>query len=187
MSSQIDRAGIFKAKPLSWKVRVSQETKSVSVAIEWGIEAQLDGADWQDWRQYDVVCWGNHVVVKKDGTPNMKMVEQLAKSINWNGNLRQVNAGPPPDVIAQITVKEDHYNGKTTFKADWVNPEDYVPTGGGADDDEVAALDAQFGSLLRAAAGSAKPAAKATPPKPKPAAPPQPDAEPPVDTSSIPF
>lgn len=173
MSNYLDRAGIFMAMPASWKVKTFPNSSSVAISIEFRILAQLDGSEWTDWTSYDEVrCWGDFFVVKKDGKPNVATVQQLAASIGWQGSLRQVVGGAPPEVKVQITVKDETYNGKTFFKASWINPEDYVPTGGGADADEVGQLDARFGSLLRAAAsGSGKPPAS----KPKTA--PAPSAE----------
>ena len=192
MTIALERAGIFRAKPVSWSVRPAKETASIAIGIEYSIVAQLDGHDWIDWTAYDEHrVSGYHYVVKKDGKPNVNTVQQLAAAIGWGGSLKQVVNGPPPDCIVQITVKENTYNGKTTYRAEWVNPENYVPTGGGADEQEVDQLQARFGSLLQAAASSrpkppsgGAPAAKPAPPKsaPAPAA-----SEPPTAYGEIPF
>lgn len=182
MSLQLDREGIFKARPVSWKVEVSKNTKSVAVAIEFVVLEQLqEGTDeqgqksysWESWSDYvEHRIWGRWYVVGKEGRANETACEQLASSMGWGGSLKSVKATQPPSCVVQVTVKADTYEGKTRFKADWMNPEDYQPGGGGADENEVAALDAQFGSLLRAATSSKlpKPVAMKAKPAPRPAA-----------------
>jgi len=193
--ANLDRPGIFKARPVQWFVRTNENSQSVAVVIEYLITAQLVEGEWQSWENYEPhKCWGNHFVVKRDGKANVRTVQQLAESIGWGGSLKQVTDEMPPDCVVQVNVKANVYEGQTSYRVEWVNPEDYVPTGGGAEPDEVAKLDARFGSLLRAAAGSgSRPAAKPAPaPAPRqttiaPPTPPAPKPEPPLDMSQIPF
>lgn len=181
----IDRAGIFKARPVAWRVQPAKDSSSVAIAIEYRITAQLVNNEWEDWSQYaDHYCWGNHYVVTRQGRPNDTTVRQLAESLGWTGSLADIVSGGPPDVEVQITVKEHVYNGKTTFRAEWLNPGDYVPVPGGASEDEVRGLEARFGSLLRAAAGGA---AKPAPAKPASAPKAKPPAPAPAPLDDIPF
>lgn len=177
--NRLDREGIFKARPVSWKVQTSGSTKSVGINVEFQIVAQLVEKrtaghgdivqDWESWEEYDAVgCYGTFWVIGKTGQQNVTAIEQLVVSGLWNGDLKSV-LGPVPDVVVQITVKAEEYNGQVYHKAAWLNPEDHVPGPGGAGRDEVEKLSTQFGSLLRAAAAGAKKGAK--PPAPKPAAP----------------
>ena len=189
--SSLDRAGIFKARAESWRVKTFQNSAAVAISVEFVVLAELNGGEWADWTGYDEVrVWGDFFVVKKDGSPNVKTVQQLAASLDWGGSLRQVASPPPRDLVVQITVKAEDYEGKTYYKASWLNPGDYTPTPVGASEEEIGKLEARFGSLLKAAAGSAK-KPPVTPPKmsaPQPARVPlQPVDEPPIDTSSIPF
>jgi hypothetical protein len=197
-ANYLDRDGTFKGRPVSWRVKTFESSRSVAIAIEFGVVAQLieqldENGDkvfeWQDWSEYaEVRVRGDYFVVKKDGQPNVGTCEQLAGSLGWNGSLKAVSAGKPPDCVVQVAVKADTYNGETRYKAGWMNPEDYVPTGGGADAETVEQLESQFGSLLRAAtSGKAKP--KQTPKQapPKPASPPSETSEQPVDYGDIPF
>lgn len=176
----LDREGIFKARPMQWRVQPAKETASLAIAVEYLITAKLDeNNQWEDWTSYqEMTCWGYHYVVQRDGKPNVTTVQQLSESLGWSGSLKDV-LSPPPEVEVQITVKANTYNNKTTYRAEWVNPGDYQPTGGGADESEVTKLEARFGSLLRAAASS-KPKAPGKKPAPKP--------EPaPVNPEDIPF
>ncbi|MEJ2202923.1 MAG: hypothetical protein P8170_02305 [Gemmatimonadota bacterium] len=163
---RLDRSGIFRARPLSWSVRSSETSQAVAISIEFLVLAQLEGSTWSSWADYeDHRVFGDFYVIKRDGSVNATMVEQLVSSLGWSGDLRQVGQAVP-DVTVQITVKEDTYNGQVRFKADWVNPGDHVPQAGGASDGELGRLQARFGSLLRAAAAGAKSQQKtATPPR----------------------
>jgi len=175
----IDREGIFKMLPTNWKVKTFDGKQSVAIAITFDVLAQLEDGEWVDWTEYGVVAYGDYWVVKASGEPNIDTVRQLAECLDWRGSLHQCVEELPPKTVVQVAVKEDSYKGKTSYKAGWMNPEDYVPTSGGADSSEVKALDARFGSLLRAAAsGSKKPAVKVPPKK---------DAPPALDSSEIPF
>lgn len=196
MSVRLDREGIFKARPVGWRVKKFDSSQAVAIAIEFAILAQLDGNEWTSWDGYEAVhAWGDWFVIKKDGRPNVGSsdkpgaIEQLRDSIGWDGRFETIAASPPPDVVVQITVKSEQYNGSTYFKATWMNPGDYTPTPGGATTDEVKALDARFGSLLRAAAGGGtkKAPAKAPAPAARKAAPAEPFNPATVDPDQIPF
>jgi hypothetical protein len=162
---RLDRPGIFKARALSWAVRTA-ESGAVAIAVEYQVLAQLDGTAWVDWSGADEhSVFGDTYVVKKDGTVHSSGVEQLVAALGWNGDLRSV-VGAPPDVVVQITVKEEEYQGKRRLKVSWLNPGDYSPRPESASDGDVARLQVRFGSLLRAAAAVA---AKKAPAKPAPA------------------
>lgn len=185
-ANRLDRAGIFKAKPFQWGVRPSKNSKAVSVEIGFLIQAQLEGDTWTPWEGYDdYTVFGWFFIVKKDGGINTTQVEQLSKSLGWNGDLREFQK-PAPDTVVQITVKENDFNGEITFKADWINPVDHIPGGGGAAPAEVNQLQSQFGSLLRAAASGAV-KANPKPAAPKPAAPKAPAPVAPPTADDIPL
>lgn len=172
MSIPLDRDGIFRVRPVSWRVQQAKESKAIGVAIECIVREQLHERqdengqkfyEWEDWSTYlEHRVWGTWWVVNKHGQPNETACEQLAVALGWNGDLR---LGAVPQVDVQVTVKPDTYNGKTTFKASWMNPGDYTPQPGGMSSDEVDALNAQFGSLLRAATAGAKKAGPKPPAK----------------------
>lgn len=166
MSMFIDRSGIFKARVTGWAVQPSPSSKAVAIQVDFIILAQLgDGGVWASWEECEEhTARGYWYIVGKDGKVNQTAIEQLVRSMGWEGDLRAVEQQAPV-VTVQITVSEETYNGKTRFKVSWMNPENYVPTGGGASSDTVSKLAVQFGSLLRAAASVAKTA-------PKPALPP---------------
>jgi len=154
----IDREGIFRCVPHDWWV-TKADSGAVAVSLDLDILEQWNGSSWDDWTQYgQYTVPGDYWVVKKDGTVNQRTVEQLARSMGWDGNLTSVQ-GAPPNVLVSVSVKADTYEGKTRYKAGWMNPGDFSPRFG-APPEEVTKLSSQFGSLLRAAAAGAAKAAK---------------------------
>ena len=163
---QIDREGIFRVVPREWLVKTTENSAAVAVSFDFDVISQYNGTDWDDWGQYEQhTVFGDYWVIKKDRTVNQGTVEQLASSLGWDGNLDSVQ-GPPPNVVVQVSVKADTYEGKTRYKAGWMNPGDFTPRASGAPPEEVSKLASQFGSLLRAAAAGA---AKVAKPMPAPA------------------
>lgn len=178
---KLDREGRFKARPTSWTMR-TRDSGSVCVSIGYAILAQFDydTESWIEWGDAadDVYVYGDHYVIKKDGKPNNPMIEKLYDALGWDGNPDALLAAPP-DIVVQISVKADEYQGKTTFKVDWLDRGDAIPRKGGganATPEDLVSVKAKFGSVLRAAFGAAKaktpivPAPTATTPSPsKPA------------------
>lgn len=176
---QLDREGVFKALPMSWGLQASEQSQSVALVVTFKITAQFDGGSWLDWTQFeDHEITGWFYIVKRDGQVNAATVENLVKSIGWTGSL-DLKAGPP-EITCQITTAFEEYNGKSSLKVKWLNPEDFTPGPKTADDATVKNLQARYGAQLRAAAASAAPKAtatpKASPPPPRAAAPAATDA-----------
>lgn len=184
--ANLTRTGIFKARPLSWRVKTFQQSEAVAITLQFVVLAQLDGSEWVSWEGAEEhTVWGDFFVVRKTGQPNETACKQLVECLGWGKTLSEVVDQAVAPVEVQITVKCEAYNGQDYYKVTWMNPGDYEPTPGGADATEVAALDARFGSLLRAAGGPPKPkqVSAAAPPR---QAPPPPKADAP-DMSQIPF
>jgi hypothetical protein len=189
----LDRPGIFKARPFDWSVQPSATSKAIAISIGLLIEAQYENGEWTSWAEYEphqVRGWW--YVIGKNGQVNTVAVEQLAKSLGWNGDLKSIRAAEPPDVVVQITVKSEEFNGKVTHKAGWMNPGDHVPDAFGASDEDVQKLSVQFGSLLRAAAASVAKTTPKGPPKTTPKPAPKPSTPPPAtplpdDKEPVPF
>lgn len=191
--NRIDREGIFRAYPTAWRLKEIEGKQSKAVNIDFAITEELDGEAWNDWSGYDVVASGDWWIISKEGKVNEKSIQQLAQSLGWEGDLLALT-GPPPDVLVQISIKSEEYNGKTYFKASWMNPGDYVPQARTTSAEDVQRVGVQFSSLIRAAASTVKKGAK---PMPRAAAAPTPSARPvmqenpnadaPVPDDNIPF
>jgi len=172
----LDRTGIFKAVPKSWGIKTPEGSASVAVSIRFTITAQLEDRVWTDWTGFEEhTVYGDFWIVGKNGNVRPEAVEELVAALGWNGDLRSVK-GSPPRVLVQITVKSEENNGTTYFKAAWIKPGDYSPHPGAAKAEDVAGLQARYGSLLRAAASTVKaPTPTAVPLTPAPEPTPQAD------------
>lgn len=184
---KLDREGRFKARPTSWTMR-TRDSGSVCVSIGYAILAQFDYDEetWSEWGADadDVYVYGDHYVIKKDGKPNNPMIEKLYDALGWDGNPDALLVAPP-DVVVQVTVKADEYQGKTTYKVDWLDRGDAIPKKGGganATPEDLVSVKQRFGSVLRAAFGAAKAKAPivvaSTPPAAAPAVATKPAREP---------
>jgi hypothetical protein len=173
MVQALDREGTFRLRPLAWEVRSFANSKATAINVKLRVTEQWDEASqsWVDWSAFEEYhVYGDYFVLKKDGTVNQVTVEQLARSLGWDGTFKQVATQPPPDVVVVVTVEPDVYKGNTRYRAGWMNPGDHVPGGSdrAAAPEATRQLDAQFGSMLRAAAATAKPKAAGKPPAPPP-------------------
>lgn len=182
--AQLDRAGTFRAYPLSWTIEPSEkeDSQSVAIAIQFGIFQQWhpdekgEGGQWsQEWPQ-GYFCYGRTFIVGRDGKPKAGAVEALKKAGLWNGDTDELG-GPPPQVFVLIDVEPNEYRGQTSFRANWIHPNADVPpkrTGGFAPADEslLASLRARFGGQFKAIAGGKPPAGGPPAPPAKTAPPP---------------
>lgn len=178
----LQQEGTFKVMPVSWKI-MEAKSGSVAVSFEFRVLSELENGEWASWEQFEPhSVYGDFWIIKKDGSINQSAVDQLSASLGWDGNLNAV-LGDPPKRIVQVQVNADTYNGKTRYKAGWMNPEHYVGGAGGASESEVGSLQARFGGLLRAAAsaGAVQPAAAPAATGPKGSGPAQVGAGAPAD------
>lgn len=140
---------------MGWDI-YQAESGAVAINIDFQILECYENGQWNDWRQYEPqTVDGAFYVVKKDGTLNTTVVEQLVASMGWNGSFAAVDK-MPPKVIVQLNVKQDNYGDAPRFRASWMNPGDYTPKSS-VSPEIVKNLDSRFGSLLRAAASTTKP------------------------------
>lgn len=154
---KLDRPGIFKATVLHWSFKAFPGKMSRAVNIGFKITAQLgDGNVWQDWSGYeDHTVYGDFFIVGKDGRVLVEQLERLSESLKWNGDVRDIPNGLPPEIEVQIKVEEEIYENKPRYKAMWINPKEY--TGGRhnqTDIEEVSNFHNQYGSQIRAAIGA---------------------------------
>ena len=151
--NELDREGIFRAKPIVWGVRASDQSQAVAVAVQFHILDELAGDEWKSWEVYtEHAAWGNFYVIKADGKVSTKIVEQLTLTLGWNGDLKSIEPSRLPEAIVQITVKRDDYRDKVRFLVAWINPDDGIPNRtGSASTEKIQQLASRHGALLRAA------------------------------------
>lgn len=160
----LTREGWYLCDVVTWGVREA-ESHAVAIALkletraEWqpdpvGIETPNRGS-WVELPALDV--FGDFYIIKKDGQPNPTAIEQLTKAKCWNGEygLMLYEKDPPMSLQAVVQVGANVYQGKTTYRANWIHHADHVPGAGGISGrvaaDRLAELNATFGGSLRAA------------------------------------
>lgn len=155
---------------------------SVAIAFRFSCVWFWNGTEWTS--ADGATCYGDFFIIGKGGHALEAKIQEIVRATGWDGDLGGVDdpLWVPPQV--RITVKrEAGQDGRTYYKAAWINHRDSAPAVGmrGASEDEVRAAAAKYGSLLKAIA---KKAAVAAPP---PATPPGPDDAPPLGDEDIPF
>lgn len=152
----VDRIGTFRGTIRKYGLR---EYKSGAIAMstiadltEFWDEATQQWAPWSEW---NVEVQGDFFVVKKDGTLNQMQVEALMQYAAWDGVFATANAQAWKPVPCQFIVTEDEYEGVTRFRASWINAYDAIPGAiGNISAARAKKLQTQFGSMMRALAGS---------------------------------
>ena len=169
MATQLNREGIFLARPTAWSIQSKQDgsTQSAALMIHYRVEYELaaDG----NWNEVppDTETVGMHNVIKADGTINQGAVERLKKVLGWSALFGDVVGTSPPDLRVRVDVKRNDYQGKTSWRVEWLNAEsDPIGGKGGLDETGARNLDAKYGHLMRAVGGQQRPGGKAPPPPP---------------------
>ena len=155
MTQLIDRAGIFQGRVIDYGVKTAK-SGAVAVSLHLEIDTALVGDVWEDWREFEFDVYGEMWVVGKTGDPLEWNVRDLAKYLDWDGELKDVANGEwkPTDPVT-FKVEADEFEGVIRYRlARLVDPD--KPNGGtvtGLDPEEVKGLDAEFGPALRTIAG----------------------------------
>lgn len=184
MPVEIDRPGDFRASVQEYGL-FNAESGSVAVNMKFNILEwyNTETGEWDDWREYDFGVSGSFWIIKKPkegqtrGDLNDRQIDALVKHCGWNAQLRGISEGTWEPTDCRVSVQKDDYQSKKlgcdVFKASFINAFDSTPGGsmGNVSAEEVGALDAQWGSKLRALASNAKatqkPAGKPAPPTKK--------------------
>ena len=172
---QMDREGRIKASVIELGIYQSENSAAVMVNGKFLVMEFWNGTEWEDWLQYSVEVYGSFCIVKKDGDIMEQTVASLKTALSWTGDLGDIESKDWRSVDVQLKIKADEYKGVTRYKAAYINPVDYEPTGtvGNTSQDSLKALKARLNSKLKAV--------QADPPQAKPA------GEKKADDSSIPF
>jgi hypothetical protein len=171
---------------MSWNLREAKETKSVQVSIEFSLTEwwNPEQREWTDWAPYDHRAFASVWIIKRDGTPNERALQNLVESLGWNGDIDDLNRTdtwtPNP---CQLTVEENTYDGKTTLRVNWINPYNAQPVIKGMDESGVKQIKARLGGQFRALAANIR--RNGPQPIPAKAPSPPPVSHGPVDTTDV--
>lgn len=153
--------GKYRAEPLSWGIKRSERTQSISINIQWLPDEYYDESkgEWLPWDH-----GGNHVEGdiwirgrEGDWTQQLKVANEV---LGWSGEFKQLKAGSgwkPPR--CQIEVEADEYKGNVRMKVAWVrNLDGSGPAGGNSRlaEDELDELEAELGDSVKAALNGKK-------------------------------
>ena len=136
-----------------------------------------DGSQWQE-LDPPAEIFHDSWLERKDGGINEYAIRSLKECLGWDGaDVTWLEEFDHSKTQLQVTVEEETYNGKTILRANWINPIDSDPNGGGLKKTPGVAksINNRLGSKLRALAGGtsvaapAKPATRPTLAKPAPA------------------
>lgn len=184
MTFMIDRAGDFRGEILQFGL---QEYDSGAVAID--ITARIldawdrEAGEWEDWRQYDCQALGRLFVVKKNGSLNDGPIKSLVAFAGWDGNLESIVNGTWQPTPCAFTIEEDIYKTETRYRIGFVNDYNRTPGGqGNVDAEKAKAIQAKYGSQIRAIAGNVARTSTDAKPTGKPKAPPR---KPPANVKSF--
>ena len=163
----VDREGRFRASAIEAVLRDAKEgSQAVMVGVQFSVDSELQGSEWNDWPAGVFSVYGNFCAVKKDGTINETGADQLA-CIGFTGNLEDLSGIRGQ---CQITVKRNEYDDKVSYRAEWIDPYDHEGGMRAAEPAVAASLNAQHASKFRAYFGAQKP--HAAPPAGSPKSPP---------------
>ena len=150
----LTKTGWFLCEVKSWGIREAKETQSVSVTLKLETRAEWDGTQWVEAMPLDV--FGDFYFIGKDGQVLRPALENLTKANLWRGEgLMLYDNDPEPGLHVVVQVGTNIYNGKTTYRAEWVYHVDHKPGAGGianrASRERLMELEAKTGAMIRAA------------------------------------
>lgn len=125
---------------------------SFSLPMHW------NGAEWIDVTADDLSITGYFFLMKSDGSPNTRTIENLRAAMGWDGrSLATLNDSDWSSTEVQLTIEKEDYQGKARVKVKWINPRDSVPGANvtKADPQVIQSLDQKYGAILRAATPAA--------------------------------
>lgn len=173
MPQPVDRVGDFRGTIIEYGLR-EYESGSVAVAIVAQLDELFSDDQWHPWGEYQMEATGYIIIIKKDGSTNQKQIEALCQFAGWDGSITSIVQGQWKPTPCQFNIKENVYQGQTSYRIEFVNAFDRTPGGAlnNVDESKAKDLQARFGSSLKAIAGNVK---RNAPPVngSKPAAPPK--------------
>lgn len=163
------RAGRYKAVVVSGGMSESGKNNIPTVTLKLDLVQEWRNNAWEPCQDLQITYWGR--LQKNDGSLMKRTLENLMETFGWNGRDFEFFYDAVNGLGCQCTLENNTYEGKTTLRVEWINPEN--SSGGGAKTlpkSELSKLNDKLSAKLRAAtAGTAIPPKPASP---KPSSPP---------------
>ena len=192
LQQNVGREGIFRGWPVAWTLEESKGTikdangndtgvasQSAAIRIQFSIiQEWVTGSDqvqrWSDQWGAGYFVESKTWIIGRDGRLLDGAISNLRECGIWNGDFDQLNAAPPQTVV-HLDVQPNEWNGKTYYRAEWINVNADEPRKGGGqmapvDQGVLERMKAQHGAALRAMSGAGTPPG-APPAPPAPGAP----------------
>lgn len=167
-----DRAGNFRANILEYGLK-EMDSGAVAVSLHVKLTELFDNGEWHEWEQFDMECFGDVWIIKKDGSINDKASESLIKHAGWDGNIDSITGETWKPTPCQVVVNKEEYQGRTSYKVAFINDHSRTPGQmSNVTPEKAKELQNRFGSQLRALVGNVK--RNQAPTGSRPSAPPAP-------------
>lgn len=157
---QCNREGTFRAQPLNWGVKQA-DSGAIGFQLTFALLYEYKDGAWQEIATEQMECDGAFWLIKKnDGGINQTAIEQCMDSLGWDGDFASLQANDWSNSAVNVTVKAEEYNGKTRYKAAFINPPEDTPRGGtlsNADASKLEAFNDRWGAQIRALRGERGP------------------------------
>jgi hypothetical protein len=141
--------GTYIAAPLGWGM-VVDDGKTPQFLMQFECRYVMRGGAWEPAQNEQIT--GYFYPLKKNGDINEICVDQLQKSLGWDGaSFASLENGDWREVEVQIVIEDEVYDGKSRRKVKYLNPRDYRgPSVEKADPQTIRNLDQRYGAALRA-------------------------------------
>lgn len=155
------KAGRYLARVMDWTAGTSKGG-TPQVALRFDLLSIWTGEEWEEVQDQQITAF--LYPIKTNGSVNEIAVNALKDCFSWDGRFAFFSEREPTEKYkAQLTIEHEEYNGESHLKVKWLNPFNSDPRGSGlakADASFIKSLDAQYGSVFRAAGiTGSKPAA----------------------------
>ena len=153
--NKLEHVGTFKGVPKNCKLVENGEglkwVADIAVVEAWNPETKA----WDDWSGHDLGITSFETLISAKGEVNKVTVENLRKSIGWDGVTLEKLSGDH-DLI-KFGTKHATYNGKTSLRVAWMDhPEAEGRMLKPVDATAMKTIQAKFGAKLKAVALTAK-------------------------------
>lgn len=160
---RVNRAGTFMMYAIDSKVGKSKANKYPQFVAQFqGVqEFNFESSEWVDVAAEELETRGSFVLAGKDGKVLFN-VENISKAFGWtSGSVQELNDADYSDVPVVVVIKENEFEGRTTYRPDGIYPQDADPTTIGGiqelDAGELAKIDALYSAKFKAHLGGEKP------------------------------
>ena len=161
-----NETGIYRARPIEWVIEEYEGKQTKALRIKFEIIQRWDGdggggGTWSAEFPGGYVQFHRAFIIGKEGNLNERAIRSLTEAGLWDGNFESLAQDPNPHARAIVDVRENEYNGRVSYRIEWVNPDAEKPRAAGGprttDASVLQQLQARFGAQTRAMGGGSTP------------------------------